>query len=666
MPRTSNPHAVAPIHIHLTRAAALALALAAALAAPHESAAQGAPLTRSAADARSAAITDVSYEVTIDSTTTAARSMAVAMHFRVTEAGPVVLALPAWTPGHYTMLWFARRVSRFSPMIEGRPLPWHQLDFQTWRLDGTAPGARVTVAFDYLADTIDRAVAWTRPDFAFFNGTNVFMYPVGHGFTWPARVIVHAPQGWRVATGMTALPMRTTSGAGAMMHHDYDVEHPFSAGNYHDLVDMPFFVGHFDLDSVAVRPAPGAPEDHWVRLAAYPAGSDTGARRARILGWLAKLAETHARVFRDMPWKTYTVLQIADPNPNTGGLEHQDSQLDEIPSAALDSPLLPGLYAHEMFHSWNVKRLRPADLVPYRYDQPQPTGWLWVSEGVTDYYGALGVVRSGIGDSTGFFAKIAGDLTATAAAPPTALPDASLRPWIDPTDGSDGLYYPKGSAAGFLTDILIRDASNDRHSLDDVMRSLYDSTYKRGRGFTPTDWWSAVARASAPGTARIPWSVVRGRYVDGRDPFPWDTVLPLAGLRLVTDTTHVVQLGIATSPDSAAGGLRVVYLAPGGPAAQAGMAEGDLITQLGDVTIRDDASLEQFQHKYAGANGTTVPARVVHSQPGTSPATSAGPAVTLQLPIRTRFERTIRIEPDPAAPAKAARIRHAILTGTTE
>jgi predicted metalloprotease with PDZ domain len=618
---------------------------------------QGAPQTKSTHLAHSAPIADISYEVTADSETTAARSLAVAMHFRVAGPGPVVLALPAWSPGHYQLLWFARRVSSFSPTSAERPVNWHQLDFQTWELDGLKVGASVTVAFDYLADTIDRAVAWTRPDFAFFNGTNLFMYPVGHGFDWPAEVDIHIPMSWRVATGMTASAPRRTGG----MHHDYNIVHVFTASNYHDLVDMPFFVGNFDLDSIAVSATPGGPKDHWVRAANYPAGLVTGERMTRWLSWLAKIAPVHAAVFHDMPWHTYTVLQVADAHPNGGGLEHQDSQLDEISPQWLDLPLLPGLYAHEMFHSWNVKRLRPADMVPYRYDDAEPTAWLWEAEGLTDYYGALAVVRSGVGDSAGFFASMAGAMTSVAAAPPTAVTDASLRTWINPTDGSGGLYYPKGSNIGFLLDILIRDASDNRHSLDDVMRSLYESTYKQGRGYTATDWWSAVSRAAAPGAPRIPFATVRGRFVEGRDPFPWDTLLPLAGLRIAQDTMHVVRLGVSTAPDSA-GGVRVMYVAPHSAADTAGIKAGDLVTQLGDVTVRDQSSFDEFRRRYANASGTTISATVFRPTSGPS---GTSQTLTVQVPIRSSLETTTRIEADPDASPKAERIRHGILTGTT-
>ena len=97
------------------------------------------------------------------------------------------------------------RVALHTGMMDGTPLSWRQLDFQTWELEGTKPGGKVTVEFKYLADTIDRAVAWTRPDFGFFNGTNVFMYPVGHGFDWPAKVTIHTDPGWNIATAKANL-----------------------------------------------------------------------------------------------------------------------------------------------------------------------------------------------------------------------------------------------------------------------------------------------------------------------------------------------------------------------------------------------------------------------------------------------------------------------------
>src|SRR3954469_6006826 len=202
----------------------------------------------------SAPITDVSYEITADSTSVGMRQLNVAMSFHVASNAPVILSLPAWSPGHYVLLWFARRVSSFSAQSNGSSLDWRKLDFQTWQITPRSPGT-VRITFQYLADAVDRAVAWTSPDFAFFNGTNLFLYPVGRGFDWPARVTVRTEPSWKIATGMAPVGGTNT----------------FSASNYHDLTDMPFYVGRFGLDSTLVA-------SRWIRLAWYPASSLTPAR----------------------------------------------------------------------------------------------------------------------------------------------------------------------------------------------------------------------------------------------------------------------------------------------------------------------------------------------------------------------------------------------------
>src|SRR6185437_6718859 len=129
----------------------------------------------------SAPISGVHYDVTADSAAVGSRRLGVAMTFDVSSTRPVVLALPAWSPGHYTLLWFSRRVSNFKAESNGVHLDWRLLDYQTWEIRPRGAGT-VRVSFNYLADTVDRAVAWTSPNFAFFNGTNVFLYPVGRGF----------------------------------------------------------------------------------------------------------------------------------------------------------------------------------------------------------------------------------------------------------------------------------------------------------------------------------------------------------------------------------------------------------------------------------------------------------------------------------------------------
>ncbi len=573
----------------------------------------------------SAPISDLTYEITADSSAVVRRQLGVAMSFHVAGDAPIILALPAWSPGHYTLLWFARRVSQFSAQSNGVALDWRKVDFQTWEIKPRSAGT-VRVSFKYLADAVDRAVAWTAPNFAFFNGTNVFLYPAGRGFNWPARVAVHTEPSWRIATGMDPAPGVNN----------------FTAGNYHDLTDMPFYVGRFAIDSTEIA-------GKWVRLAFYPAASLTPARRDRTFAWLRKFVPAQIAIFGEAPFRNYTIFQRSDTVVNVGGLEHQSSQVDEVTTAQLDASYLPSLYSHEFFHAWNVKRLRPADLVPYRYDDAQPTPWLWVSEGVTDYYGALALVRGGVNDSAAFFNFIANEIASVAGTPPTAVSDASLSSWINPADGSSGLYYPKGGLTGFLLDVVIRDASDNRMSLDKVMRRLYDATYRSGRGFSGVDWWGEVSRAAGGKT----FTEFARRYVDGRQPLPVDSVLRLTGLRAASDTVREPRLGVATGTDSS--GVTITQVSPAGAAATAGALAGDRLVSIGDVLISNDDSFDAFRARYAGTTITTVPLVVLRG----------AETITLKLPVRLMARVRTRVLPVPNASEKAARIRGSILRGLT-
>ena len=600
----------------------------------------------------SAPITDVRYDVTFDAAAGRARTLHVAMTFGVAGTEPVLLSLPAWTPGAYEISNFSRWVSGFGATqstaaagAAARVLDWDRVDYDTWRVRPAAKGA-VTVRFDYLADTLDNAMAWARPDFAFFNGTNVFLYPEGRGFDFPATVTVHAEPGWLVVTGMTPSSTAPRSVADP-------TPRAFQAGNYHDLVDMPFFVGVFDLDSARVAiPASAGGGDRWVRLASYPAGAVTQARRALALRWMLRVIPQEAAVFGVVPWRSYTTMQVVDSAAAGGnGLEHQNSHVDVLSPLELEDPELASLYAHEIFHAWNVKRLRPADLVPYRYDAAQPTRWLWMSEGITDYYADVADVRGGVVDSAAFATLVEGKIEEVAAAPPTSLADASLATWVHPADGTQYLYYAKGSLAGLLLDVMIRDASDGRRSLDDVMRELYQTTFLKGRGFTGDDWWKAVSRAAGGRS----FDDFARRYVDGRDDYPYAAVLPLAGFRYSSDTTREPQLGVGTVIDST-GDVLVVQLVPGGSFELAGVTEGDYLVSVGDVPVHDASFGARFRAKYARAAAESPVPVVVRR---------AGRTITLRAPLRfvPKVNRHVTLDPSPSP--KALRIRNGLLHGAT-
>ena len=578
----------------------------------------------SAGTASAQSITDIRYQLRYDSSTARQRQLEVTTTFRVAAAGPVLLSLPAWTPGAYEVANFAKHVRAFSAKQGSTDLAWDKSDYDTWRIRPTQAG-EVIVRFSYHADDLDNARAWARSDFLMVNGTNVFLYPEGQGFSFPATVTVKTATGWRAVTGMK----ETATGS-------------FGEANYHDLVDKPFFIGKLDLDSAQAG-------GKWFRVASWPSGIFQGASRKQFHDEVAGSVPPMAKVFGEQPWDAYTIFLLFDSTFGGGSaLEHTNSHVGIYNPEFMGSVILASITAHEIFHAWNVKRLRPADMFPYRYDVPQETAWLWVSEGITDYYADLAMVRGGVVDSTVFLNLTQGKMTEVAEAPPTALEDASLSTWIGPTDGSRYLYYPKGSLAGLMLDILIRDGSDNKYSLDDVMQELYRADYKKGRGFTPSDWWRTVSRLAGGRS----FTDFEAKYVNGREPFPWSDILPLAGLRLVTDTVRAPQVGIGMTQDTA-GSVVITQVQPGGVAAQAGVRQGDRLISLGDVAINDSTFNDAFRRSFGRSEGDTLRIKVLRGRD----------TLTLNGRIRLVDHTEEHLESDANASPKAARIRAGLFRG---
>lgn len=571
----------------------------------------------------SAPVTDLRFEVLVGPEQVQAGILEVRASFTVSGPQPVLLSMAAWTPGAYEIANHARNVVAFRATQRGEPLRWDKLDPDTWRIVPARSG-EVVLTYRIRADRLDVAGSWTGDDFAMFNGTELFLLVEGRPET-PARVVVRAADGWRVATGMTP----------------DDSTHRFRATDVHDLLDHPTFVGRFDFDSAQVA-------DTWMRLATYPVGSVEGPRRAALWDALTRSVEPLRAVFGEVPWTTYTVLQIADESINgMSALEHSTSELALVGTPYLDEPFVLSIHAHELAHAWNVKRLRPADLTPYRYDAPQPTTWLWISEGITDYYADLALLRSGLSTEVEFLETTLGKIESVEQRPATAVEDASLQAWLGMQDGTGDLYYDKGSLLGLAIDILIRDASDNARGLDHVMRELYERTYQAGRGFTHDDVWNAVARASR-GRA---WGDFERRYVDGREPMPWSDWLSRGGWRLVTDSVAEPRLGLLLRAHEQ--GVLVSAVDPEGAGGRAGLQLGDVITELGGMSPLDPAFGPRWRDYWGRREGASLPAQVLRD------GETLRFSITVEL--QPRIER--RIEPDPAASARARRIRAGILTG---
>ncbi|MGH7645926.1 MAG: hypothetical protein ACREMR_10110, partial [Gemmatimonadales bacterium] len=319
----------------------------------------------------------VRYTVSVPSPGT--RLFHVAAEFAAAGTDTLLLSLPAWSPGSYEIQNYARYVRGFAAKnAAGQPLFWDRYDKDTWRVP-TGGSERVSVDFDFLADTIDLSLSRIRDDFAVFLGTNLFLFEEGR-LDRRAEVRFVLPDGWQVTTALRS------GGAGR-----------YTAADYHELADAMTFLGRYSLDSVQV-------DAKWIRLAVWPADAYTAAVARNLRSSVERLAAVQNRLMGGPPYDSYTVFfaVIREPIDFGGGLEHSVSQFDIMPQEAFADAagnlgdFMNPLLSHEFFHLWNVKRIRPAEMWPYDYDEEQYTPLLWWSEGVTDYYGDLTNLRAGL------------------------------------------------------------------------------------------------------------------------------------------------------------------------------------------------------------------------------------------------------------------------------
>ncbi|HXM37329.1 MAG TPA: PDZ domain-containing protein [Gemmatimonadales bacterium] len=573
----------------------------------------------------------VRYEVAL--TSPAAKTFHVSAEFPAAGKETLFVSLPAWSPGSYEIQNYARYVHGFGAKnAAGQPLRWDRGDKDTWRVV-TGRSDRVTVEFDFIADTIDLSIARITPDFGQFLGTNLFLFEEGQ-LGRPAEVRFRVPAGWQVTTALRG----PANGV-------------YRAGDYHELADAMTFVGRYSLDSLQV-------DGKWIRIAVWPAADYTPAVAHNLRGGVEKMAPVQNRLMGGAPYDVYTVFfnVIHEPVNFGGGLEHSFSQYDIMPAPAfadaagnLGDFMYP-LLSHEFFHLWNVKRIRPAEMWPYDYRAEQYTPLLWWSEGVTDYYADLTNLRSGLWSADQFLRNAISDIQQVESAPePWSPEDGSVATWIHEVYvNSSQLYYPKGALLGMLMDISIRDATDNAHSLDDVMRALYTRYYRQNKGFLTADLLSELRAAGMPDMEAF-----YRRYIDGRDSLPYETVFAKAGIVVTRAAATVPFLGVSTG-NATGGALEVQAVTPGSAAEAAGVQPGDVLTSLGDVPVAADQDwASAFRTRYRGRAGQPL---VIVVQRG-------GRAVTLNTVVRERTSTRYTLERAPNPTAKQAKIWQGFATG---
>lgn len=367
-----------------------------------------------------------------------------------------VVSLPVWTPGSYLVREYARHVQGLSALtVDDQPLRHERLDKRSIRVH--AGGKAFRLAYKVYANELTVRTSHLDGSHGYFNGATLFFYSEELR-TREHRVAVHAPQGWRVTTALDSQGL------------------DFIARDYDELVDSPFEVGpHTPLEFHAAGAL------HQVVLWGEPQ-LDSG----RLLGDLSRVVETEAGFFGGLPVKRYVFFVYAT-DKGRGGLEHKASTALLFPRSGFSTPKgwedFLTLAAHEYFHLWNVKRIKPRALVPFDYGQENYTQLLWAFEGGTSYYDNLLVRRAGLMSPARYLTRLGESLTALHTTPGRKvlpLAEASLLSWVkhyrpdENTPNSAISYYLKGEVVCLLLDLTIRRATADQKSLDDLMRLLWE------------------------------------------------------------------------------------------------------------------------------------------------------------------------------------------------
>lgn len=518
-----------------------------------------------------------------------------------TAAGQRFL-LPAWIPGSYMIREFARSIVRLTALAGDRKLTVRKTNKHTWACaPATGP---VTLAYEVYAWDLSVRAAHLDQTHGFFNGTSVFLLPLGHEDA-PCRVDILPPAGrtfakWRVATGLA--PARGTR---PLAFGTY------TAANYDELIDCPVEMGEF---AHARFNAHGTP--HEIAITGRVPKLDL----VRLTTDLKRVCETQIALFeprrKRAPFTSYRFLTMA-VGDGYGGLEHRNStalmcKRGDVPHAGMKDNTeayrtFLGLASHEYFHAWNIKRIKPAAFIPYDLTRENHTNLLWAFEGFTAYYDDLILARCGLIDPTQYLdtlAKTISNVLQRTGRLKQSVAESSFDAWIkyyradENAPNSIVNYYQKGALVALALDLTIRLQTTGRRSLDDVMRHLWREYQKAGATYTGVAEDGVIAAAEAATGLKLA-RLVREWTEGTRDP-DFATLLAPFGIEFVPqpafDTPAFAMLGITTA--RVGEGLRINHVYDNTPARVAGLSGGDVLVAIDGLRTTAD-SFDRQLARYA-------------------------------------------------------------------
>jgi predicted metalloprotease with PDZ domain len=475
------------------------------------------------------------------------------------------VALPAWIPGSYLVREFSRHLLKLSARQDGKPVVVQQLDKATWQVE-CVPSSPLVLSYEVYAFDNSVRAAWLDSQRGFFNATSLCLRVQGQAQEAHELELV-APRAfphWEAATGLE--PLKTGKrGFGTYLAADYD-----------ELADCPVEMGPFF--SAEFR-AGGVP--HRVVIAGAAPSFDS----ERMVADMQKICEAQIRFWHDRkrpPFKHYLfLLNVVDDG--YGGLEHRNSTA--LIASRRDLPrngetrmaegyvTLLGLVSHEYFHTWNVKRLRPAEFAQYEYTRENYTQLLWFFEGFTSYYDDLLLKRAGMIDDATYLkllTKTANQVLQTPGREVQSVAQASFDAWVkyyrqdENTANATVSYYTKGALVALCFDLTLR--AEGHANLDQVMRALW-ARCKAGP-MAEADFAAVLKELGGRAFTRE-----LAGWVHGTRELPLKELLEQHGVAVMEEPSQLQQrIGVRVSETS---GIVLKNVLRGGAAEQAGLAAND-------------------------------------------------------------------------------------------
>jgi predicted metalloprotease with PDZ domain len=541
----------------------------------------------------------------------------------------LTLQMAAWN-ALYEIRDFSSHVQQVQAFANGQPARIEKLDKLTWRVHGTGT---ISVKYETFWDEAGPFNSQLNSEHAFINPAMILLYVPERRTEDSSIMFRDAPPTWRIASASSGALFQAGNGTRAFT---------VQASTFDALTDGPVELSEFEEFTIRDVTPP-------VRVVIH----GDNYKKSDVESALRKIVLYETRMMEGAPYSQYTfIFHIGKAAAGGGGgMEHANCTAIFVPSGEF----IGNVSAHEFFHLWNVKRIRPVTLEPVDYTHEMYTRALWFAEGVTNTYGAYAMVRSGLWSREEFYRDLSAQITDLETRPAERWQSAeqsSLDTWLDKyalynQPQRSVSYYTKGQILGVLLDIVMRDQTDNQHSLDDLLRAMNQDFAKAGRFYRD----SLDVRLTAERIIGTSLEDFFRKYVGDAQALPYTDLFAKGGLALQKRDISRTTLGFSVQREPN-GPWTVASVEPGGNAEKAGLQAGDEVVRWNNSDVPRRPERWAYQQK---------PGEVVHLR-----VRRAEKEQTIDVRLGEIRETYFEVSEAPGASDRAKRIREGMLRGTTD